>query len=95
MTNQANDNKQQEITEEQKKEMQKELQRHFNLFKKRFKVKSKSELVAILWEQGLQFKQLQDAAKELWDENQQIKAIISEGTKKTATENKEETEKKS
>lgn len=62
-----------ELTEAQIKQMQKDLQRHFNGFKKRFKIKSKSELVAIIWEQGLEFKKLQDIAQELYEENKKLK----------------------
>lgn len=62
-----------EFTEEQKAKMQKEIQRHFWKFKKRFKVKSKSELIAIIWEQGMEFKKLQDIAAELYEENKHLK----------------------
>lgn len=64
-----------EPTEAEKQQAQKELQKHFNAFKKRFKTKSKSELVAIIWEQGMQHKQLQDIAQELHKELQTLKAV--------------------
>ena len=60
-------------TEEQKKAMQQELQRQFNKVKKTLKVRSKSELVAMIWEQGMEFKQLQAIAQELYEENKQLK----------------------
>ncbi len=52
---------------------QKEMQQQFNMFKKRFKVRSKGELIAIIWEQGMEFKRLQDMAKELYEENKALK----------------------
>jgi flagellar biosynthesis regulator FlbT len=61
------------ITEKQKQEFQRELQRQFNMFKKRFKVLSKSELVATIWEQGLEFRKLQDITQELYAENKALK----------------------
>lgn len=60
-------------TPEQLKKAQQELQRHFNKFKKKFKTYAKSELVAIIWEQGMEFKKLQDIAQELYEENKALK----------------------
>lgn len=54
-----------ELTEEQKKEVHEQLQAHFNKFKKRMKAYSKSELIAFLWEQGIQYRQLQELAQQL------------------------------
>ena len=52
---------------------QKEMQKQFNMFKKRFKVRSKSELIAIIWEQGMEFRRLQEISQELYEENKQLK----------------------
>ena len=52
---------------------QKEMQKQFNMFKKRFKVRSKGELIAIIWEQGMEFRKLQDIAQELYEENKTLK----------------------
>ena len=54
------------------RKMQKELQAYYNSFKKRFKIMSKSELVAILWEQGMEFKRLQDISAQLYEENKRL-----------------------
>lgn len=62
-----------EPTPAEKKKIQKEMQKHYNHFKNRFKTKTKSELTAIIWEQGLEFKKLQDIAKELYEENKLLK----------------------
>ena len=62
-----------EHSPEEKKQIQQELQKHFNRFKKSFKVKSKSELVAILWEQGMEYKRLQDITQQLFEENKNLK----------------------
>jgi len=51
----------------------KEMQKQFNMFKKRFKVRSKGELIAIIWEQGMEFRKLQDIAQELYEENKTLK----------------------
>ena len=67
-----------EISPEEQKKLQKELQKHFYQFKKRFKVKSKSELVAIIWQQGMEFKRLQDLAQELYEENKSLKESADE-----------------
>jgi predicted RNA-binding protein with PUA domain len=74
----TDENQSQEITEEQKKKLQAEIQKQFNMFKKRFKVKSKSELVAIIWEQGIEFRKLQDIAQELYEENRALKGEKNE-----------------
>lgn len=55
------------------KKIQKELQKYYNNFKLRFKKMTKSELVAILWQQGMEYKKLQDIAQELFEENRQLK----------------------
>lgn len=70
-----------QYSEEELKKMQDELQKHFWKFKKKFKIKSKSELVAIIWEQGMEYKKLQDIAQELYEENKALK-------EKHETENK-------
>ena len=67
-----------EFTEAEQKKMQAELQKHFWNFKKRFKVKAKSELVAIIWEQGMQYKKLQDIAQELYEENRALKGVTND-----------------
>lgn len=61
------------ISEEEKRKLKKDLDHHYNLFKKRLKLRSKNELVGMLWEQILQFKELQEIAKELYEENKQLK----------------------
>lgn len=58
-----------------RKQAQKDMQKHYNHFKNKFKVFSKSELTAMLWEQGLQFKELQEIAKELYEENKKLKPV--------------------
>lgn len=55
----------------------KEIQKHFNMFKKRFKTHSKSELISLLWNQGVDFKELQDIARELYEENKALKEASS------------------
>lgn len=70
----------QQPSPEDQKRIQKEVQRHFNKFKRTMKVKSKSELVAIIWEQGMQFKKLQDIAQELYEENKILKEKTDEKT---------------
>ena len=74
------------ITEAEKKKVQQEIQKHFNKFKKRMKTMSKSELVAILWEQGMEYKRLQDIAQELFEENKSLKE------KKNVEDNPEKSE---
>lgn len=78
-TNQENTQSQTiEITPEQQRIHQKEMQRQFNMFKKLYKVKPKSELVAIIWEQGLAYHDLQQIAKELHQELLELKEKPSE-----------------
>lgn len=73
----------QEFSPEEEKKMQKEVQKHFQMFKKRFKTKPKSELVAILWQQGVEFKKLQDIAQELYEENKALKETTNETSQET------------
>ena len=63
--------KKQEKMEQRK--IQKEMQKYYNKFKTRFKQYSKSELVAILWQQGMEYKKLQDITQELFEENKELK----------------------
>ena len=76
-------------SEEEKRKIQKEIQKQFNMFKKRFKPKSKSELVAIIWEQGMEFKKLQNIAAELYEENIALKESkdAKENSETTSAEN--------
>jgi hypothetical protein len=72
----------------QQRKNEQEVQKHFNKFKKKFKVKSKSELVAIIWNQGVQYKELQEIAQELYEElkllkNEQNKNQESSNVKKS------------
>lgn len=57
----------------EQKKIQKEMQKYYNNFKTRFKKMAKSELVAILWQQGMEYKKLQDIAQELFEENKTLK----------------------
>ena len=57
---------------------QKEMQKQFNMFKKRFKMRSKSELIAIIWEQGMEFKRLQEMSQQLFEENKEFKKSQTE-----------------
>lgn len=77
--------KEQQFTEEEKKKMRLELQRQFNHVKKKLKVRSKSELIAMLWEQGMEYKRLQNIAQELYEENKAYKEA------QNAKENSKET----
>ncbi len=60
-------------TAAQQEQFKAELQNHFNKFKRQMKLRSKSELVAVLWEQGIRYKELQDIAQELFEENKALK----------------------
>lgn len=60
-------------TTEEQRIMQQKVQEHFARFKKKFKHKSKSELIALLWDQAVNLKSLQDIAKELYKENLALK----------------------
>lgn len=61
------------FSKKEQKKIQQELQKHFWKFKRQFKAMSKSELIAIIWEQGMQYKKLQDIAQELYKENKSLK----------------------
>ena len=57
--------KQEELSVEEQKRISEELQNHFRNFKKRLKTYSKSELIAMLWEQGVRYRQLQQIAQDM------------------------------
>ncbi len=80
------------LTPEQKAKFQKELQKQFNMFKKRMKVCSKSELVAMLWEQGFEFRKLQETAQELYEHNQKLLGIKKEPTNEESIEETNQTD---
>lgn len=72
MTEESN-NTPEELTDEQKKKLKDELQKQFYKVKKKLKIRSKSELIAMIWEQGIAYKQLQDIAQEMHKELQSLK----------------------
>ena len=74
-----------QFTDEEQRKMQQEMQKHFWKFKRKFKTKSKGELIAIIWEQGMEFKKLQDIAAELYEENRALKEA---GNEKNSKEDK-------
>lgn len=57
------------MTDDERKQ---EIQKHFNNFKKRLKPKSKSELIAILWQMGIEQQELKQYCKELISENKRL-----------------------
>lgn len=59
-------------------ENQKIIQEHYNKLKKRLKTMSKSELITIIWKQGLDVKELQHISKILIEENKVLKGESSE-----------------
>ena len=77
-------------SEAEQHQMRKELQKQYNKFKKRWKLNSKSELIAILWEQVFEFKKLQDIAQQLFEENKALKERLNETTNKQTTDNNTE-----
>ena len=65
---------------ENNKEQKIEAQEHFRIFKQRFKSYSKSELVALLWDQGIRFHEMQHLAKQLHKKNLSLKELTNEQT---------------
>ncbi len=49
------------------------LKKIYQSFKRRFKLKSKSELIKLLFQQGSDLKEIRDLARELYEENQKLK----------------------
>ena len=70
---QEQQNTESQFSPEEQKKIQLELQKYYNNLKKKLKTRSKSELIAMLWEQGLEYRKLQDMCREMYEELKELK----------------------
>lgn len=58
-------------------EIQAEIKKQFGKIKAKLKHHSKSELIKMLWNQGVEFKHLQQVGQELYEENKILKQQLA------------------
>lgn len=59
-------------------EAQAEIKKSFGNLKKLLKVKSKSELIEIIWTYGIQLQEMQRVAQMLFEENKELKGTSND-----------------
>jgi fumarate hydratase class II len=60
-----------------KQEIQQEIERHFRRIKSTLKHNSKSSLIKMLWNQGVEYRNMQQVAQELYEENVSLKKQLN------------------
>ena len=70
--------KEEEAEQKMKDVADAEFKRAFREMKKRLKINSKTQLLQIIWDQGLQYHQLQNVAQEMYEQNQILIKNITE-----------------
>jgi len=60
-----------------KQEIQQEIDRHFRRIKATLKHNSKSSLIKMLWNQGVEYRNMQQVAQELYEENVALKKQLN------------------